>query len=164
MHGRSDPATKQERVIMGDRTNIVIAYKSTEKASSLAEALAGAIVLYWHWGGYDAGPSLAKALAAAHPRWDDESYAARIIVSRIIGKHWNEETGFGLYSGELGDNEHSILLVDLEQKVVRRFGNPGYLNPDDALNAAPTHQWTFLEFANMKEGDAREAHLGKQED
>lgn len=149
---------------MGDRTNIVIAYKSTAAASKLSEALVGAIVLYSHWGGYDAGPDLAKALAAAHPRWDDEGYAARIITSRIIGKHWNEETGFGLYSGELGDNEHPVLLVDLEQKVVRRFGNPGYLNPGNALNAAPTCQWAFLEFANMNEGDAREAHLGKQED
>jgi hypothetical protein len=37
------------------------------------------------------------ALAKATPRWDDPTYATRIVVSQLIGNNWNSETGYGLY-------------------------------------------------------------------
>lgn len=145
---------------MGDRANLVISFKSTADAKTLAEALPNSIVLYSHWGGYDLGPDLARALDAARSRWDDDSYSARIIVSQVIGSAWNQPAGYGLMPGELGDNERAVLLVDLKQQKVRRFGDPGrYLSPDAAPHAEPTGEWTFEQFAAFTEDQARAAHL-----
>lgn len=77
--------------------------------------------LYSHWGGYDRFEDLARALKAAEPRWSDSSYAARIIVSQLIGDQWNEETGFGLWaSNEGGDygGDHPDITIDLVNKTV----------------------------------------------
>jgi hypothetical protein len=77
--------------------------------------------LYSHWGGYDRFVTLANALHAAQPRWNDTSYAARIIVSQIVGDQWKEETGFGLWaSTEHGmyGGDHPDIVVDLVNKTV----------------------------------------------
>ena len=77
--------------------------------------------LYSHWGGYDRFESLANALRAAEPRWNDVSYATRIIVSQLIGDQWAEETGFGLWasnsSGAYG-GDHPDITIDLVNKIV----------------------------------------------
>ena len=77
--------------------------------------------LYSHWGGSDRFESLAAALRAAEPRWNDTSYATRIIVSQLIGDEWNEETGFGLWasnsSGAYG-GDHPDITIDLVNKTV----------------------------------------------
>lgn len=147
---------------MGDRTNFVISYKSTAGAKTLADALPGSLVLYSHWGGYEAGLSLSAALKAAKPRWDDDNYCARIIVSQIIVDSWKDKTGYGLLVGEVADNEHAILLVDLEQQKVRLFGDAGeYLSQNSAGLAKPTAEWSFPEFAEMdvvQAGKADKAH------
>ena len=78
--------------------------------------------LYSHWGGYDRFVTLANALHAAKPRWDDSSYAARIIVSQIVGDQWAEETGFGLWaSTEHGmyGGDHPDIVLDLVNKTVQ---------------------------------------------
>ena len=78
--------------------------------------------LYSHWGGYDRFVTLANALHAAKPRWDDSSYAARIIVSQIVGDQWAEETGFGLWaSTEHGmyGGDHPDIVIDLVNKTVQ---------------------------------------------
>ncbi|NCW94744.1 MAG: hypothetical protein EBW79_07175, partial [Actinobacteria bacterium] len=67
---------------MGDR--IVYTIKQDKNLS---------VNLYSHWGGHDRFEALANALRAAEPRWNDTSYATRIIVSQLIGDQWNEETG-----------------------------------------------------------------------
>ena len=72
---------------MGDR--IVYTIKQDKDLS---------VNLYSHWGGYDRFITLANALKAAEPRWDDTAYATRIIVSYLIGDQWAEETGFGLWA------------------------------------------------------------------
>lgn len=149
---------------MGDRTNVVITGKSTEDARNLSDALQGAVVLYSHNDGYYMGPKLAAALRKARVRWNDEGYGTRIIVSQIIGGDWNDEYGYGLYAGQIGDNERSVLVVDFDQQKVRRFGEPGkYLGPGEAPNATPTGEWTFEEFAALNEKEARTAHLGFDE-
>lgn len=140
---------------MGDRANIVITFESTKAAKTLKDALPGALVLYTHSGGYAIGSGLAQALLAAKPRWNDDSYAARIITSQIIGSSWDSEYGFGLYVGEIGDNERPILLVDLADLEVRRFGEAGkYLPPNEADAAVPTHTWSFAEFIETGGADA----------
>lgn len=96
---------------MGDR--IVYSIKQDQDLS---------INLYSHWGGYDRFTTLATALKAAEPRWNDSSYATRIITSQIIGDQWNEETGFGLFAatgdGEFYGGDHPDITVDLVNKTV----------------------------------------------
>lgn len=95
---------------MGDR--IVYTIKQDSKLS---------LNLYSHWGGYDRFITLASALRAAEPRWNDTSYAARIIISQLIGDQWAEETGFGLWaSNEEGmyGGDHPDIIVDLVNKTV----------------------------------------------
>lgn len=80
------------------------------------------INLYSHWGGYDRFLNLANALHAAKPRWNDSSYATRIIVSQLIGDQWGEETGFGLWaSSEHGmyGGDHPDIIIDLTDKTVQ---------------------------------------------
>lgn len=77
--------------------------------------------LYSHWGGYDRFEDLARALKAAEPRWNDSSYAARIIVSQLIGDQWKEETGFGLWASNEGGGyggDHPDITIDLVNKTV----------------------------------------------
>lgn len=95
---------------MGDR--IVFSIKQDKDLS---------VNLYSHWGGYDRFLDLARALQAAEPRWNDVSYATRIIVSQLIGDQWNDELGFGLWAsnsdGAYG-GDHPDITIDLVNKTV----------------------------------------------
>ena len=96
---------------MGDR--IVYTIKQDKDLS---------VNLYSHWGGYDRFVNLANALHAAMPRWNDTSYATRIIVSQLIGNQWTEETGFGLWASN-GDGmdyggDHPDIIINLINKTV----------------------------------------------
>ncbi len=96
---------------MGDR--IVYTIKQDKELS---------VNLYSHWGGYDRFITLARALQAAEPRWNDTSYATRIIVSQLIGDQWTEETGFGLWAsngnGMDYGGDHPDITIDLINKTV----------------------------------------------
>jgi hypothetical protein len=77
--------------------------------------------LYSHWGETERFPNLAHALNASRPRWSDETYAARIIISNLIGPQWDQETGFGLWaSKEDGDygGDCPDITIDLVNKTV----------------------------------------------
>lgn len=76
------------------------------------------VYLYSHWGGSGMLGTLAEALQAARPRWNDPAYGTRIAISSIIGQDYLSETGFGLTVNELCDNEHSIPVVDFENNTV----------------------------------------------
>jgi hypothetical protein len=78
--------------------------------------------LYSHWGGYDRFINLANALRAAEPRWNDTSYATRIIISQLIGDQWNQELGFGIWaSNEHGmyGGDHPDIIIDLVNQTVQ---------------------------------------------
>jgi hypothetical protein len=95
---------------MGDR--IVFTIKQDEDLS---------VNLYSHWGGYERFVNLARALEAARPRWNDESYCIRIIVSQLIGDQWGEETGFGLWASKedgMYGGDHPDITIDLINKTV----------------------------------------------
>ena len=95
---------------MGDR--IVYTIKQDEKLS---------LNLYSHWGGYDRFVNLANALRAAEPRWNDTPYAARIIVSQLIGDQWSDELGFGLWannSDEAYGGDHPDITINFIDKTV----------------------------------------------
>jgi hypothetical protein len=95
---------------MGDR--IVYTIKQDKDLS---------VNLYSHWGGYDRFVTLAKAIKTAEPRWNDTSYATRIIVSQLIGDQWDQELGFGLWAsnseGAYG-GDHPDITIDLVSKTV----------------------------------------------
>ena len=95
---------------MGDR--IVYSIKQDKDLS---------VNLYCHWGGYDRFAALANALHAAEPRWNDGSYATRIIISQLIGDNWSQELGFGIWAsnsdGAYG-GDHPDIIIDLNDKTV----------------------------------------------
>ena len=95
---------------MGDR--VVYTIRQDNKLS---------INLYSHWGGYDRFTNLAKALQFAQPRWNDTPYAARILVSQLIGDQRSDELGFGLWASEedgIYGGDHPDITIDLVNKLV----------------------------------------------
>jgi hypothetical protein len=94
---------------MGDRANF-----------GFRQSDGNIIYLYGHWAGEGMMNTLATAIAKARSRWTDESYATRICISQIIGNEWTEETGWGI-STSIGDNEHSIPIVDWESQAVALY-------------------------------------------
>lgn len=96
-------------IIIGDRTNTIF---------RMADG--GDIVLYQHWGGYQMMHNLATALDKARPRWTDESYATRIIISNLIGDDWSQELGYGI-STHISDNEHSVPVIDFSDFTVALY-------------------------------------------
>jgi hypothetical protein len=99
------------------------------------------IWFYTHWGGSTLFKDLQKAIAAAKPRWGDDPYCLRIIVSQIIGKEWNEETGYGL-SNYSTDSEYTDFQVDIKAQTVK-LGDK---------------KWSFTEFL------AADSSIDKEED
>lgn len=91
---------------MGDRANFGFRQSNGET-----------IVLYGHWAGHDMLGNLAQAVSAAMPRWQDEAYATRIAISRLVGEQWLDETGWGLSVNQILDNEHKIPLIDWSTKT-----------------------------------------------
>ena len=89
-----------------------------------------AVVLYSHWGETEWQRDLAMALEHAKPRWSDDSYATRMMISYLIQDSVLEETGFGIYAVngpnyELGDR---TIIVDLLHKTVQEFGTSAKVN------------------------------------
>jgi len=107
---------------MGDRANFVFVDGEGET-----------ICLYGHWAGYNMLGKLADAVIAARPRWNDESYATRIVISHLIGDQWNMETGWGLHVNEISDNEHKIAIVDFAQQTFSLHEDDNWANRDNKV-------------------------------
>lgn len=100
---------------------------------SIKQSDGNQINLYSHWGGYERYASLAYALEKARPRWTDESYCTRIIISNLIGPDWDSETGWGLWAGEdNGAGDHPSITVHLDIKQVE--DESGWHSFDDFIN------------------------------
>ena len=116
---------------MGDRANF-----------GFRQSNGDVIYLYGHWAGFEMMSRLADAIIAANPRWHDESYATRIAISTMIGDEWSQEYGWGI-STRIGDNEHSIPVVDWESQTVTLY-------PHDWTNGMgwdnPKFTMTFQQF------------------
>lgn len=78
----------------------------------------GSVWLYSHWGGDSKVQDLAEALYHAGPRWGDDSYAMRIVVSRLIGEAWSGETGYGIGSYEFGEESYLPISVHFPSRTV----------------------------------------------
>lgn len=96
---------------MGDRANFGFTAKAGEPT----------VFLYGHSSGYRMMSTLAHAIEAARGRWDDDGYATRICISQIVGDRWDGELGFGIYVNETGDNEHSVPVVNWEDRTVTLY-------------------------------------------
>jgi len=81
-----------------------------------------AIHLYGHWAGEDKIRMTQVALQSARPRWEDDAYCARIIISSLIGKDWEEETGYGMMAGhpdsEFFEEGYAPVTIDVTNKLV----------------------------------------------
>lgn len=86
---------------MGDRANF-----------GFRDSRENVLFLYGHWAGHNMLAKLANAVQAAEPRWQDESYATRICISRLVAEDYLSETGWGLYVNQIGDNEHKVPVID----------------------------------------------------
>lgn len=83
------------------------------------------VVLYSHWGQDEWKRDIAMALDHARPRWSDESYFTRMIISYLIQDQLLDQHGFGIYaisdvSEELGDE---TIIIDINQEIVIDEGN-----------------------------------------
>jgi hypothetical protein len=96
---------------MGDRANF----------GFRADSESPVVVLYAHWGGYQMMSNLANAIEAARSRWTDEGYATRIAISQLIGEEWNQELSYGIYVNQIGDNEHSVPVVNWKDQTVSLY-------------------------------------------
>ena len=115
---------------MGDR--IVYSIKQDKDSS---------VNLYSHWGGESRFINLAVALKAAEPRWGDETYCTRIIVSQLIGEDWNSETGYGLWASD-SDNaipgDYADITVNIPNKTV--------------IDETGTHSFeSFIEYHSLRD-------------
>ena len=84
-----------------------------------------AVWLYSHWGADSWEEDLASAIWMARSRWDDTSYAVRIIVSQLIGNQWQQSSGFGL--GAVAKPKDFLsweptIIIDMVDKIVDGHG------------------------------------------
>lgn len=93
---------------MGDRANIKV----------IQHEGATPIYLYTHWSGSEWNKRLAAALEFGKSRWDDAAYLTRILISRMFSDLTDSTTGGGIGVDFMPDNEHSVIVVDIETQTV----------------------------------------------
>ena len=78
------------------------------------------LVLYSHWGETTWREDLAKALDKARPRWNDDSYALRIIIDQLTKNSRDSETGYGIFLSPAEEIEILIspVVIDMEEQQV----------------------------------------------
>lgn len=101
---------------MGDRHNVGIVMEGGD-----------ILWFYSHWG-FRTGPAatVAAAVQNAAGRWDDQSYCRRILLSNLLesalgGSGFDSETGAGLSLNTIGDNEHSLFVIDVDGQTVSLY-------------------------------------------
>ena len=101
------------------------------------------VTLYSHWGETNWREDLALALLKARPRWEDPSYAIRIVVSQLIGDQWDSETGYGLFTSvdedDLGD---FTVVLDFSNQTINDTGN------EHSFDAFVEYQQEMKEYHN----------------
>ena len=117
---------------MGDRGNIKLKY-----------GRGGPVYLYTHWRGYDLPEIVQSALKRGQDRWGDESYLARIIFDELVDEPRTELTGFGI-STEIEDNEHDVIVVDLDNNKVSFETEDG-----DPANSPRSKTYTFSNYVEL---------------
>ena len=82
----------------------------------------GSLFVYVHGEGQELPENAIKAIEAAKDRWDDESYAVRIIVDQLTKGGRDEETGYGLMLAPDAEDSYNgdqpSVVIDLVRKVL----------------------------------------------
>lgn len=119
---------------MGDRA--VVGFKANPESP--------VIYLYSHWAGSDMDFLLAEALEKAEPRWSDDSYATRIVISHLIADDWKSLTGWGISVGEFSYPDYPIIkVVEWSERIVSERLTD---DPDKVV-----HTDTFADFISAKQ-------------
>lgn len=129
---------------MGDRCNFVFSTKKVSDKATFKQAVEGQVVLYSHSGGHERMKDLANAIRDAKGSWGDEGYFTRIVISQLVGEDWRGEYGYGIYVGEICDNEHPVLVIDIPSQHVAEFDDTGE-------QRRITNWMSFTDFINGKE-------------
>jgi hypothetical protein len=95
------------------------------------------VVLYSHWGETEWQRDLAMALQHSRPRWIDQTYATRMMISYLIQDSVLEETGFGIYAvnGPNYDLGEFTVVVDFNNKTIYEVGSDVHVNWTNFVNA-----------------------------
>jgi len=100
---------------MGARINYI--FKNSEPAIGEPYSY---VVLYSHWGEDNWEQDIAIALDHARPRWGDESYLTRMVISYLIKDQLLDQHGFGIYA--INDITHDLgdttVIVDINQETI----------------------------------------------
>jgi hypothetical protein len=126
---------------MGDRANIFVADDDYDGGPPLG------VYLYAHWGG-EALPLLLQGVLSRGLRWDDPSYLARLIFCEMVRGDERGEDGYGI-SASLGDNEHSITVVDCGKQRVSFCSENVFVA--EGIEPAAIVSWTFDEYVALPE-------------
>lgn len=109
---------------MGDRGNIVMNYGDQQPE----------IYFYTHWRGSDLKAVVKEALIRGKPRWEDDSYLARIVFDTLTAGD-RGTTGYGI-APFLTDNEHDLMVIHPHREIVEQRQPSGTV----------VQSWTFTEF------------------
>ncbi len=97
------------------------------------------VYLYTHSEG-DLLPKRVQDALKAERRWSDHQYLARIIFCCMIGEDsLNGSTGFGI-SGQMGDGEKHVLLVDTSKQKVTAW-----------VRDLVVSEWSFKEYIALND-------------
>jgi hypothetical protein len=128
---------------MGNRT--IVGLQENAEAPTL--------YVYLHWSKYPDGLQDAqKALDHARPRWNDYSYATRMVVSHLTDGCYPSDTGSGLSIDNYVDPDYDLWAVinwDKQQVVIWKgehthVGNDYQRQPDQVIKTM-----TFDDFLNL---------------
>ena len=73
---------------------------------------------YTHWDGTNLPENLQRAIEKARPRWTDESYCLRIIISQLVGADWDSETGSGIIPSPTKSYDCDF-NIDLKEQTIK---------------------------------------------
>jgi len=108
-----------------------------------------AVVLYSHWGETEWQRDLAMALEHSKPRWIDDSYATRMMISYLIQDSVLEETGFGIYAvnGPNYELMETTVVIDFTNKTIYEVGSDVHVRWNAFVDAY--HPRVYAEISAM---------------
>ena len=101
------------------------------------EDLHPSVVLYSHWGETEWQRDLAMALQHSKPRWADNAYGTRMMISYFMQDSVLEETGFGIYAvnGPNYDLGEFTVVVDMTNQTIYEVGSSVHVQWNDFVQA-----------------------------
>ncbi len=96
-----------------------------DRAMAEIKVRGGSMFLYTHWGGSTLFEDAKKAVTSAKNRWNDESYATRIIIDRLTIEGRDSETGFGImlkpFAEDEYNNDEPSVIINLAKQTISQY-------------------------------------------